>query len=123
MAQAYANNLTPIYCVGENLDEREAGKHFDVVKAQIERVVYNLSGGAVQESRDRLRTRLGHRYGQDRHGRPGAGDHAYIRKVLADKFRPPLPVPDPLRRFVQALGAAKSRQGGCRRRSDRRCRP
>ena len=43
MEQAYANNLTPIYCVGENLDEREAGKHFDVVKAQIEEVVYNLS--------------------------------------------------------------------------------
>ncbi|MDE6828388.1 MAG: triose-phosphate isomerase, partial [Alistipes sp.] len=43
MEQAYANNLTPIYCVGENLDEREAGKHFDVVKQQIEEVVYNLS--------------------------------------------------------------------------------
>ncbi|MBQ5720265.1 MAG: triosephosphate isomerase, partial [Alistipes sp.] len=25
MEQAYANGLTPIYCVGENLDEREAG--------------------------------------------------------------------------------------------------
>ncbi|MFQ7056446.1 MAG: triose-phosphate isomerase family protein, partial [Alistipes sp.] len=43
MAQAYANGLTPIYCVGENLEEREAGKHFDVVKAQIEEVVYNLT--------------------------------------------------------------------------------
>ena len=43
MAQAYANGLIPIYCVGENLDEREAGKHFDVVKAQIEEVVYNLT--------------------------------------------------------------------------------
>ena len=39
----YANGLTPIYCVGENLEEREAGKHFDVVKAQIEEVVYNLT--------------------------------------------------------------------------------
>ena len=43
MAQAYANDLTPIYCVGENLEEREAGKHFDVVKAQIEEVLYNLT--------------------------------------------------------------------------------
>ena len=43
MAQAYANGLTPIYCVGENLEEREAGKHFDVVKAQIEEVLYNLT--------------------------------------------------------------------------------
>lgn len=43
MAQAYANGLKPIYCVGENLAEREAGKHFDVVKAQIEEVVFNLT--------------------------------------------------------------------------------
>ena len=43
MAQAYANGLTPIYCVGEKLDEREAGNHFEVVKAQLEEVVYNLT--------------------------------------------------------------------------------
>ena len=43
MAQAYANGLTPIYCVGENLDEREAGNHFAVCKAQIEEVVFNLT--------------------------------------------------------------------------------
>ena len=49
MAQAYANGLTPIYCVGENLEEREAGKHFDVVKAQIEEVVYNLTAEQYKE--------------------------------------------------------------------------
>ena len=43
MAQAYANGLTPIYCVGESLDERKAGNHFAVCKAQIEEVVYNLT--------------------------------------------------------------------------------
>ena len=43
MAQAYENNLAPIYCVGEKLEDREAGKHFDVVRAQIEEVVYNLT--------------------------------------------------------------------------------
>ena len=53
MEQAYANNLAPIYCVGENLEEREVGKHFDVVRKQIEQ---------AQEI------------------------HAFIRKVLAEKF-------------------------------------
>ena len=43
MAQAYANGLKPIYCVGESLDERKAGKHFDVCKQQIEEVVFNLT--------------------------------------------------------------------------------
>ncbi len=27
--------ITPVYCCGESLDEREAGKHFDVVKSQV----------------------------------------------------------------------------------------
>ena len=40
---ALANGLTPIFCIGEVLEEREAGKHFDVVKAQIEGSVFNLS--------------------------------------------------------------------------------
>jgi len=40
---ALANNLTPIFCIGELLSEREAGKHFDVVKNQLEKGVFDLS--------------------------------------------------------------------------------
>ena len=32
------NNMSPIYCVGEVLEEREAGRHFEVVKEQLEKV-------------------------------------------------------------------------------------
>ncbi len=35
---ALANGLGVIFCVGENLEQREAGKHFEVVTAQIENV-------------------------------------------------------------------------------------
>ena len=35
-------NLIPIYCVGEVLEEREAGKHFDVIKEQLETVLFDL---------------------------------------------------------------------------------
>jgi len=35
--------IKPILCVGENLQEREAGRHFDVVKAQVENVLYTLT--------------------------------------------------------------------------------
>jgi len=35
-------SLTPIYCVGEVLEEREAGKHFDVIKEQLESVLFDL---------------------------------------------------------------------------------
>ncbi|MBN1951760.1 MAG: triose-phosphate isomerase [Bacteroidales bacterium] len=40
---ALANGLTPIFCIGEVLEEREAGKHFDVVKTQLEEGLYSLS--------------------------------------------------------------------------------
>ena len=35
--------LKVILCVGENLEEREAGKHFDVCREQIENVLYHFS--------------------------------------------------------------------------------
>lgn len=40
---ALANGLTPIFCIGEVLEEREAGKHFDVVDEQIKSSLFNLS--------------------------------------------------------------------------------
>lgn len=43
MALAFEAGLKPIYCVGEKLEDREAGRHFDVVGAQIREVLYNIS--------------------------------------------------------------------------------
>ncbi len=40
---ALANGLTPIFCIGEVLEEREANKHFDVVKAQLKASLFELS--------------------------------------------------------------------------------
>ncbi|KGL55286.1 triosephosphate isomerase [Porphyromonas gulae] len=39
---ALTNDLTPIFCVGEVLEEREAGKHFEVVARQIEEALFAL---------------------------------------------------------------------------------
>ncbi|WP_352423510.1 triose-phosphate isomerase [Proteiniphilum sp.] len=40
---ALANGLTPIFCIGEVLEEREAGNHFEVVKSQVEESLFELS--------------------------------------------------------------------------------
>src|SRR5690606_17952666 len=40
---ALANGLTPIFCMGEVLAEREADKHFEVVKSQIVESLFDLS--------------------------------------------------------------------------------
>ncbi len=41
--QSIENELTPIFCIGENLEERETDKHFDVVKSQLEESVFHLT--------------------------------------------------------------------------------
>ena len=43
---AIAEGLSPIFCVGENLEEREAGRHFDVVSSQVKNVLYTLSAAS-----------------------------------------------------------------------------
>jgi len=40
---ALENELTPIFCIGEVLEQREDGTYFDVVKAQIEESLFDLS--------------------------------------------------------------------------------
>jgi len=40
---ALANKLTPIFCIGEVLDERNAGIHFAVVDAQIKESLFDLT--------------------------------------------------------------------------------
>ena len=86
MAQAYANGLTPIYCVGENLEEREAGKHFDVVKAQIEEVVYNLTAEQYKGLVIAYEPVWAIGTGKTATAEQAQEIHAYIRKVLAEKF-------------------------------------
>ena len=38
-----SNNLIPIFCIGEVLEERESGKHFEVVETQIKNALFDLS--------------------------------------------------------------------------------
>lgn len=43
VSMALANNLTPIFCVGENLQERNNNTHLETVKQQLKETVFNLS--------------------------------------------------------------------------------
>jgi triosephosphate isomerase (TIM) len=40
---ALANGLIPIFCCGEVLQERQSGRHFEVVRSQIEKGLFDLS--------------------------------------------------------------------------------
>ncbi len=46
---ALANDLKPIFCIGEELEQREADKHFDVVRSQIENVIFHLEASKLDK--------------------------------------------------------------------------
>ena len=86
MVQAYANGLTPIYCVGESLEERKAGNHFAVCKAQIEEVVYNLTEEQFANLVIAYEPVWAIGTGETATAEQAQEIHAYIREVLAAKF-------------------------------------
>ena len=86
LARAYENNLTPIYCVGENLEEREAERHFDVVKAQIEEVVFNLTEEQFKNLVIAYEPVWAIGTGKTATADQAQEIHAYIREVLHSKF-------------------------------------
>ena len=47
---AYANDLKPIVCVGETLEQREAGNAFDVITSQTQKALDGLSNEQVQNT-------------------------------------------------------------------------
>ena len=133
VAAIQANGMIPIMCVGETLDEREAGDTESKVLGQLEAGLAGRTARADRRPRDRLRADLGDRHGQDRHGRgrPGGvrGDPSAVDR--ADRRRHRRRGPDPVRRIGQgrqrrrADGAARHRRRA-RRRSEsrpRRVRP
>ena len=83
---ALDNNLTPIFCIGEVLEQRENGTYFDVVKAQIEDALFNLS--AEDFSKLILAYEPVWAIGT---GKTATDDqaqeiHAFIRKTIEDKY-------------------------------------
>ncbi len=83
---ALANNLTPIFCIGEVLEEREAGKHFDVVKAQIEGSLFNLSAEEFGKIILAYEPVWAIGTGKTATAAQAQEMHAFIRQTLAEKY-------------------------------------
>ena len=83
---ALAAGLKVILCVGENLDEREAGKHFQVVTDQTKAVLYNFSAEDMKNIVVAYEPVWAIGTGKTATAEQAQEIHACIRKVLADKF-------------------------------------
>ena len=83
---ALAAGLKVILCVGENLEEREAEKHFDVCKTQIVNVLYNFTAEDMKNIIIAYEPVWAIGTGKTATAEQAEEIHAFIRKVVADKF-------------------------------------
>ena len=83
---ALANGLKVILCVGENLDEREAGRHFEVVTAQTENVLFQFSAEEMASIVIAYEPVWAIGTGKTATAEQAEEIHACIRKVLAAHF-------------------------------------
>ena len=83
---ALAAGLDVILCVGENLDEREAGRHFEVVSGQTKAVLYNFTAEEMAHIVIAYEPVWAIGTGKTATAEQAEEIHACIRKVLADKF-------------------------------------
>lgn len=85
---ALENNLIPIFCIGEKLEERESNVHFDTVKKQIEESLFHLS--EIQIKSIVLAYEPVWAIGTGKTASPEQAQemHAFIRGVIAAKYSP-----------------------------------
>ena len=83
---ALAEGLGVILCVGENLDEREAGRHFEVVTSQIKNVLYGFTAEDMKKIVVAYEPVWAIGTGKTATAEQAEEIHACIRKVLAEKF-------------------------------------
>ena len=86
VALALENGLTPIFCIGEVLEEREADKHFDVVKAQIVDGLFNLSAEDFGKIILAYEPVWAIGTGKTATADQAEEMHAFIRKTVAEKY-------------------------------------
>lgn len=86
MEMAYKNNLIPIYCVGERLEERESGTYFDIIKSQLEEVVFNLTESQYASLIVAYEPVWAIGTGKTATSDQAQEIHQYIRKILSSKF-------------------------------------
>jgi triosephosphate isomerase len=83
---ALENGLKVIFCIGESLAEREANKQNEVVKAELEGSVFNLSAEDFSKIIIAYEPIWAIGTGKTATAEQAEEIHAYIRSVIADKY-------------------------------------
>jgi triosephosphate isomerase len=83
---ALANHLTPIFCIGEVLAEREAGKQNEIVEKQIREALFHLSADDFRKIVLAYEPVWAIGTGVTATSDQAQEMHAFIRKTLAGKY-------------------------------------
>src|SRR5690554_3768750 len=83
---ALSSDLTPIFCCGEVLEDRDADMHFDAVKVQIEEVLCKLKSKEVQKIIIAYEPIWAIGTGRTATPEQAQEMHSFIRKIMSDKF-------------------------------------
>ena len=83
---AQKNDLKVIFCIGESLAEREAGKQNEVVKAELEGSVFNLSEEDFRKIVIAYEPIWAIGTGKTATAEQAEEIHAYIRSIIAEKY-------------------------------------
>jgi len=80
------NSLTPIFCIGETLQERESGIHFDVIKQQLVEGVFHLEAAEFSKLVIAYEPVWAIGTGVTASAEQAQEIHAFIRKEIAAKY-------------------------------------
>lgn len=86
LQRCYEQNITPIFCIGELLEERNTGRHLDVIKQQLEATLFTYP--ATEASKTVIAYEPVWAIGTGLTATPEQAQeiHAYIRDLVAKKF-------------------------------------
>lgn len=81
-----AVDVTPIVCVGELLEEREEGRHFDLIRTQVSEGLFNLSEEQIQKVIIAYEPVWAIGTGKTATKEQAQEMHAFIRGLIAEKY-------------------------------------
>ncbi|MCC6690151.1 MAG: triose-phosphate isomerase [Bacteroidia bacterium] len=83
---ALKNNLIPIYCVGETLNQRNSGNHFKIIEQQITEGLFHLNNEQFKKTVIAYEPVWAIGTGNTATTSQAQEMHAFIRKVVAQKY-------------------------------------
>lgn len=86
VSQLVSHNISPIYCVGETLEQREKGKTFDVIKKQLKEGLFHLSGEEIEQIIIAYEPVWAIGTGKNASPEQAEEVHAFIRKYITNKY-------------------------------------